>query len=413
MENGDAAGRPSAETKTAAKKGGRGPGGVARFVIAFVAAISVVAGLECSPRGKASTHKEPPLITAEPKPRLSRSPHAHPRWSWPGMAVFDARLADAKRDAQPIRLVRGKLVKHMDGDHREAEGVVLAIVAEAGKNTFEVGVEMAESESSLDAARFWERSGWTLATGPLSEAREGVPLVFERGTARLRIEPTYVSAAEPLSLDALDDWAYVAALLGSDPPVYDDRVPDPENAEEDIAQAKLAGQNEKALAIYRTWRPMGRCSMDRRPAEVARDYAELCHEMGKLGCFLQLQLRIMGDQFDRVAFSSFGEEAATTEADRLLGTGIDVDSFLVGLAVHFGSVAREGEIAPWRLARSIEESGRRESVAARLAAWAHDGELDEFNRLRAVQMLSMLEEENRLDEESLPDTARLWLVQQK
>jgi hypothetical protein len=57
--------------------------------------------------------------------------------------------------------------------------------------------------------------------------------------------------------------------------------------------------------------------MDTTPQEAARLYAELAYARGDLGKFLQLQVRIMGDQFERVAWSSFGEAAHSTEAERL------------------------------------------------------------------------------------------------
>jgi len=376
------------------------------------AALSVVAGLECAPSKSASTKKEPPLITAEAHPRFPRSPHANPRFSWPGMAQFQSTFEGAERRAKPVRLARGRMVKDVDGVHAEAEDVVLSIEREEAGETYVLRVEVAATEADHDAARFWTRSGWTLATGPLEQAEAGEALVFEHGTARIRLEPTYVSPAGRIPMEALDAWAYVATLLALDPPVYDDeRATSEEAPGEQIAAAKAAGDKEKALSLYRIWRPFGRCSMDDRPAQIARDYAELCYEMGKLGCFLQLQLRIMGDQFDRVAYSSYGEAAHATEAERLAETGVDVDSFLLGLALRFGGVSREGGLGGNRLVRSIKESGRAEPIAARLEAWAKDTELDEYNRLTATQILAVLGKDEALaDEEELSEIARMWLA---
>lgn len=389
-----------------------------RLALGFVAAISTVSALECSPRGKGALRKEAPLITAELKPerqkiRFERGPDGHPRWSWPGMGHFDHMLADTRRDATPIRLALGRLEKHLDGQHAVVDRVVLSMTPETSGKTFSLGVELAETDRAYDEARFYSREGWELETGPLADAEAGMPLVFAKGTSRIRFEPTYISPDTAL-LDSIDDWAYVRALLESDPPVYDDGdVPGDRHSldvdhEDEIAAARAAGDNEKALSIYRTWRPMGRCSMDDRPAKVAREYAELCYDLGKLGCFLQLQVQIMGDRFYRVAWSTYGEEAASTQAERLYETGLDVDVFLSGLALHFAGVSRRGEIGMRRLARSIKEAGQTDVVAARLAAWAKDPDFDEYNRLGAVQLLSHLDRDGMIDDDELPEIPRMW-----
>ncbi|MDI1450493.1 hypothetical protein [Polyangium sp. 6x1] len=410
-------GRGQGEGPAVEARKGRGRARGARLALFLGAAFSVVAGLECKPSPHASSKKQPeaPLITAEARPRFPRSPHANPRWSWPGMAQFQSAYDQADRQAKPIRLVYGRLVKDADGDHAEVDDVVLSIEREAEGETHELQVEFAATDEAYDQARLWNRHGWKLATGPMERAAAGVPLVFERGSSRVRIEPTYVSSEGRIPMEALDAWSYVAALLASDPPVYDaNRASFEEDAAEKIAAARAAGDKEKALSYYRVWRPMGRCSMDSRPAQVAREYAELCYEMGKLGCFLQLQLRIMGDQFARVAYSSYGEASHATEAERLTETGLDVDTFLLGLALRFSGVSREGELGGSRLVRSIKESGRAAPIAARLATWAKDATFDEYSRLTATQIVALLEEDAALaDEEELSEIARLWLARHR
>ncbi|TKD03574.1 hypothetical protein [Polyangium fumosum] len=405
-------GRGQGEGPAGEAREARGGAGVARVALVLGAALSVVAGLECTPSHRSSSKKNAPLITAEERPRFPRSPHAHPRWSWPGMAQFQSAYEQADRQAKPIRLVQGRIVKEVDGGHVEVDDVVLSVEREVEAETYALRVEFAETDDAYSEARLGSRSGWMLVTGSMERAEAGVPFVFEKGASRIRIEPAYVSPAGRLLMEALDAWAYVAALLATDPPVYDDeRATDEEEAGAKLAAARAAGDKEKALSYYRIWRPMGRCSMDSRPAQVAREYADLCYDMGKLGCFLQLQLRIMGDQFDRVAYSSYGEAAHATEAERLTETGLDVDTFLLGLVIRFGGVSREGELGGYRLVRSIKESGRAAPIAARLAAWAEDATLDEYNRLTATQILALLEDDAALaDEEELPPIARLWLA---
>jgi hypothetical protein len=206
-------------------------------------------------------------------------------------------------------------------------------------------------------------------------------------------------------------------LLAADPPVYDelpvyDEMSDSKR-EAEIEAAKAAKDWTKAMALFRSWRPVGRCSMDDRPAEVARDYAELCYDQGKLGCFLQLQVRIMNNGFERVAYSSYGDAAANTQSERLLDTGLDAEEFFLGLAVQFGNLRRIDEMNRWRLARSIEESGAAPSVVRRLVAWAHDPEFDAYNRFRLVQLVAYLNAETQLDESRLSDIDRIWLEEER
>jgi hypothetical protein len=112
-------------------------------------------------------------------------------------------------------------------------------------------------------------------------------------------------------------------------------------------------------------------------------FAELAFARGDLGRFLQLQVRIMGDQFERTAWSSYGEAAHGTESERLLRTGIDLDQFLIGLGV--ARPGREEGLGAWRLARAINEAGRSEALLPKFQALAVDPKLDAYNRLRATQ----------------------------
>lgn len=100
--------------------------------------------------------------------------------------------------------------------------------------------------------------------------------------------------------------------------------------------------------------------------------------------FLQLQIAIMGDHFERTAWSSYGEASHRTEAERLISTGIDVDQFLLGLAVS--TQASGANLGAWRLARAIQESGRVTSMLPKLEALASSPTLDAYNRLFATQV---------------------------
>ncbi len=159
--------------------------------------------------------------------------------------------------------------------------------------------------------------------------------------------------------------------------------------EEAARFAERQGELELALRVRSRFLPVGRCSMDPAPQLAARSYAELCFRMGDLGCFLNLQVRIMGDSFRRVAYSSYGEEAHETEAAGLWDVGIDVERFLRGLIVQFAVAERERiELDAWRLARSIREAGLSATMESVLSDLAFDEGVDPHNRLRATMILA-------------------------
>ena len=116
--------------------------------------------------------------------------------------------------------------------------------------------------------------------------------------ARLRVSETI--AAQPVPTEYLTDWTYAATL------------------------ATPKGKDE-LLEYYEKNAPMGRCSMDTGPIRFAREQADKCFAAGDLPCFLQLQVKIMGDQFQRVAYPSYGERSHPAESRALEATGIDVE----------------------------------------------------------------------------------------
>lgn len=200
--------------------------------------------------------------------------------------------------------------------------------------------------------------------------------------------------------DALVPMTYVSTLLESNGPLYAEErkaapelrdlvdsfssVPEAKRVAK-IAEWARANRTDAALfERFRSYRPMGSCSMDTAPQETARVFAELAFARGDLGRFLQLQIDIMGDNFARTAYSSYGEAAHNTEAERLTSTGIDLDQFLLGLVV--ATQDRGPTIDSWRLARAIKEAGRTTTLVPKLQALATSPTLDAYNRLRATQV---------------------------
>jgi hypothetical protein len=173
---------------------------------------------------------------------------------------------------------------------------------------------------------------------------------------------------------------------------------------EKAQQWAVAHRADNALyARFQAFQPMGECSMDTTPQDAARLYAELAWARGDRGRFLQLQVRIMGDQFRRVAQSSYGEAAHGSQASRLASTGVDVDTFFLGLLIEHAD--RDPVISTWRLARSIREAGRLTSLQPQVVRLATSAQSDAYNRLRATQVLAYWAEptEREPTPESLED----------
>ena len=276
------------------------------------------------------------------------------------------------------------------------------------------------------------------AEKPFTHTNEGVTVKFT---------PTAVAPKLAVDGGSWTDWTYATTLMAVAQPVYLQEPPDfqrwgpkqePRGARERghlarIEKAIKKGDSEAALAAitaalcdaggrYRRvgrlgvgesgdvgrgaaragrghrhslarYRPVGRCSMDSAPQAAAMAYADLCYAAGKLGCFLDLQVRVMGDQFERVAYSSYGEAAHETRSERLRNIGIDPARFLRGLVFRFavpGAGAGRRELDPWRLARSMKEVGLGPEMTAFLKKSATKADLDTFNRMRAAETYAYL-----------------------
>lgn len=173
------------------------------------------------------------------------------------------------------------------------------------------------------------------------------------------LEANPVPAQAAMPEEYLSEWTYVATLL------------------------EPHGNSAQLLKDYEANAPMGRCSMDRAPASFASQFAEKCFKAGELACFLQVHLRVVGDQFNRVAWSSMGEASSPTKASQLEKAGIDVDRFYRGLVVVLPD-ERPSELGTSRLARALIESGRRDAFEPLLVKMIQDERLDTYNRFRAL-----------------------------
>ena len=144
---------------------------------------------------------------------------------------------------------------------------------------------------------------------------------------------------------------------------------------------------------------------------------------------MQQGVRLLGDSFRRMVYSSMAERANGTGIQRLAGAGIDTDRLLRGLTMNLSSSLRWPVRANLsRIARAAVELEDQTRLAEQLQARSQDPTLDDLNRLNAAITLGMIlrRESCRGDEDTcawsgaqthmrsleLPPVAQRWLQAQ-
>ena len=145
----------------------------------------------------------------------------------------------------------------------------------------------------------------------------------------------YAALANAQDRGARADWKYTTALLALDRPLYRPLQEDAPEVDqwghfrwaEAAGHAEQLGDLELALAVRERYRPRRACGLDLAPEYAARAYADLCYRMGRWACFLNLRVRLMGEDLI--------EGIDSTWAERMRKVGIDVERFLRGLLYQF------------------------------------------------------------------------------
>lgn len=352
-------------------------------------------------------------------------------WRWPDQQLF---LDTLQKPLSPARMATGRL-RRVD---REKIGARLLKQIDAGADPAKAALKLLGGAEESAGNLIWSAHEVMFETGADTQWIGAAPTrVVTTDAASLLVwdDTVLLLDAPPAPLPdgsvpaAQIDWTYTTTLLvAEDSPYAPDRglrrtdsvndarwqalntamAEDPAKAIALLADFDLTGfrdsdhrlgqiarflsdhgQIAPAIQIYSRFQPIGRCSMDRAPAHTARAYAGLCYGAGRIGCFLQLQVRIMGDRFERMVWSSYGERAASTESRALVEAGVDARRFLRGLLFKYDAELRpREEMGLWRLARSMHESGI--DFADDLQALATHPQLDPVNRHRATQALWLL-----------------------
>jgi hypothetical protein len=141
------------------------------------------------------------------------------------------------------------------------------------------------------------------------------------------------------------------------------------------------GSKADALALRRSHRVMGGCSMDSGPRDHALAIATLSAETIHWDIFLRAHLDILNDNFPRASDGSWAQGARQTYVQELEALDINVPDLLLGTMFRLDNTT-EGhyQASAGRTGRAITESEQAEEIAARVLAMIADPELDLYNR---------------------------------
>lgn len=378
-------------------------------------------------------------------------------WEWPDDEDFAARWANHVAEASVIRVVIGDVtfepdddgLSNCDDEPRRYDDAILGIAqGESSVGFFPIMTEQRRRVRALNRS-FDRAAPFSVIHGV--EEWDGGELKYENLCGQLIVEPRYVSDAGAPQRGALADRVYTRTLLeyGDDivkePPQEANSVNrssvmeevksgDPEARRKAIRtllasnleptsrfwqrvldELNRHGDDELARQVHRRFRPMGHCSMDETPQNTARAFSEVCARLGDTGCFLQLRVRLLKNNFRRVAWSSMGEKAHDPAAEALMEAPIDVGRFLRGAMVTY---ELEGDIemllTPGRIGEAV--ATEYQEMIDVFAAMAADERLDELNRLNAAvvvhtaaRIANRPQWRQQLNEQSIPTSARVLI----
>jgi hypothetical protein len=144
-----------------------------------------------------------------------------------------------------------------------------------------------------------------------------------------------------------------------------------------------------ALALKRSRRVTGGCSMDLSPRVHAAEICMLAAETYQWDIFLRSHLDIMNDRFDRVSDGSYAWEGRQTYLKELELLGLNTPDLLMGTCFRVNNVSEGhyfGSIS--RIGRALAETSEHDKVEALMFGIIEDRAVDTFNRLLFVYLFS-------------------------
>lgn len=157
-------------------------------------------------------------------------------------------------------------------------------------------------------------------------------------------------------------------------------------------RATQAENHELAIALFEhAGLTMGRCSHDGSPVLETQQYADSCLALGRTNCFLNLMVRVLGNQAERFIYSSLAHNLFESQSAHLEKADLDLARFLLGLLIRYDvSPPRQAEVDEQSLAKAIVASELEDELIPELTRLVESEALDEANRLRATVTLYFL-----------------------
>ena len=264
------------------------------------------------------------------------------RFPWPATTAFQT-THQRSSGAEPIRLVRGRAAWWSEPDPRREElpDVVWGLRRGVGEKAIVFfWIPGSPHGGSLEGLPEFHTTEWFKSLGQ--------PFVHAAGSSNFEFVPANHASAVTLDPRAWEDWTYTTTLLAMDRPLYEtlsrspsadpeadwqangarvekvtramkqggdaglaairavlaENVPLNDDGGAEVASfAQKQGASELAVNVRSRHLPVGRCSMDLGAGggTTVRRGPFRCR---KLYCFLNLHIQIMGDRFQRIAYSS-------------------------------------------------------------------------------------------------------------
>ncbi len=293
------------------------------------------------------------------QPRTVQREGGLPPWAFPTLDEFRKRYDRHDRDAKPVRVLEASAcVITSDGPETRVGLRLVGSIRGAGRKWTIDPVLTLIRRPGATRNPLHRRMRWTITAGSWDSGR--VNLRAEYGRTRVELTGARITQAPAVPIGCWVDWIYAETLLAHGL----DSAPDP----------KL---------------PVGQCSRDPAPAQVAMRIADRAEFRGDLGRFLRMRFRIVGDLFDREAWSSTDDVVRSPRLDSITEAPVDVARLLAGIVLRFETEETPcPRPNPWRLGRAIACSEIAGTMTARLRTLVEDPSLDEWNRLRALVTLA-------------------------
>ncbi len=156
----------------------------------------------------------------------------------------------------------------------------------------------------------------------------------------------------------------------------------------------------KALALKRSFRVRGFCSMDSRPRDHAVDICRLAAQNYQWDIFLRAHLDILSDNFERTSDGSWAWAGRGTYIKELEELDIDAIGLLIGTNLRTENVSENHYLAgASRVGRALAESKDKKQVEDLLFAMIQDSHLDPYNRV--IMAYTLISYNRHLKDEKL------------